>query len=704
MSIKHMYVHTLGALALLFVLLVLLNSESAFTQGEPTQPGEPQPNIIGNRVWCDDNADQMLSSGEFIPSVTIEISGQSTGLISTTVTDAEGNYLFSSLPADTYTVKVLTPTLPAACNVALADYDGGMDHMSTVLLDGITFTDNRDQDFGYEPPPGIVPGTGQIGNRVWCDADLSGDATNVNDISEKLADVMLMITNVRGYTSTTTTDDNGNYLFNQLGRGPYTIEVVTSTLPSACNIPLYDLDGGMDNQSSLFLATGHSDLNHDFGYQPAALLGAVGNKVWCDLDGDVTQDAGEGIGGVSIELRDTVAGIEYETVTLGGGSYLITNLPASSYQMNIDATTLPDSCNSVLNDPDTVPNGSTAFALAIGEINMSKDFGYSGTLPVANVGGQIWCDADGSNSYNSGEEIVALPVNLIDGSGGIFTINTDVTGGYLFENRTADTYTIRINPANLPSTCNLPVLDPDGVLDNETQFSFEPDADLLTLNFAYTEPEAEPTPTNTVEPTATTEPELTATTEPGPTATTEPELTATTQPDPTATTQPDPTATTEPEPTATTQPEETATTQPDPTATTEPESTPIPTEQTFATISGLIWDDSDGDGSRDEGEAAVAGVRIGLYNSNDMIIAPAITDENGAYSIPNVLPGSYYLKIELEEGQYASGVDIEAESGATTLFTVVAGQSKTIDELGVTDVAPTGQDDNNDVFLPLVQS
>jgi len=39
------------------------------------------------------------------------------------------------------------------------------------------------------------------------------------------------------------TDDAGNYFFENLGTGTYTVTVDPSTLPLACNTPLVDADG-----------------------------------------------------------------------------------------------------------------------------------------------------------------------------------------------------------------------------------------------------------------------------------------------------------------------------------------------------------------------------------------------------------------------------------------------------------------------------
>ena len=52
---------------------------------------DDEPNVIGNRIWCDLNMNSTLDGGEKIPDVTIEVTGRVTGYTETQVTDASGN-------------------------------------------------------------------------------------------------------------------------------------------------------------------------------------------------------------------------------------------------------------------------------------------------------------------------------------------------------------------------------------------------------------------------------------------------------------------------------------------------------------------------------------------------------------------------------------------------------------------------------------
>ncbi|WP_026775622.1 SdrD B-like domain-containing protein [Polaribacter sp. Hel_I_88] len=119
-------------------------------------------------------------------------------------------------------------------------------------------------------------GLGSIGDTVWFDTDGDG----IKDAGENgLGGATVTLDpGTPGNTAddvTTTTDANGNYLFDDLPVGVYTITVdlstVTSGIPSgktiADLIPIFDADGvGTPNTSTISLPTGMNNLDQDFGY------------------------------------------------------------------------------------------------------------------------------------------------------------------------------------------------------------------------------------------------------------------------------------------------------------------------------------------------------------------------------------------------------------------------------------------------------
>jgi hypothetical protein len=103
--------------------------------------------------------------------VTVALLNSAGKIIASTVTDSTGWYLFTGLPAGTYTVWVNDSANVLANLVQTADPDGGFDRRSTTTLDGRN--DDLLQDHGFAPD-GHGPGLGLIGDTIFLDRDGNG--------------------------------------------------------------------------------------------------------------------------------------------------------------------------------------------------------------------------------------------------------------------------------------------------------------------------------------------------------------------------------------------------------------------------------------------------------------------------------------------------------------------------------------------------
>ncbi|CAN5862804.1 hypothetical protein BH10CHL1_BH10CHL1_15890 [soil metagenome] len=229
------------------------------------QPGQqPLLGSLGDTVWQDTNGNSVQDATEAgIPNVTVILSdGQ--GGIKTTVTDANGIYGFTNLPAGAYTVSVDPTTLPVGLQPTF-DLDG----INTPHTTGATLTTGQirtDVDFGYQPE---AQGPGSLGDFVWQD-------TNGNGLQEAgepgLVNVVVTLFDGSGNVlQTTKTDTTGHYLFGNLSAGSY---VVGFTLPGGYlfsppnqgNDPALDSDAGQNGRSSVVqLAQGENNLTIDAG-------------------------------------------------------------------------------------------------------------------------------------------------------------------------------------------------------------------------------------------------------------------------------------------------------------------------------------------------------------------------------------------------------------------------------------------------------
>jgi len=161
---------------------------------------------------------------------------------------------------------------------------------------------------------------------------------------------------------TTVTDAHGGYLFMNLMPGAYQVDVLDSSLPAGLTQTTNPVLPGADfgNQTDPYtvnVGPNVENLTADFGYNWASptdtdnpganATGAIGDRVWVDIDGDGNQDPNEiGVEGVCVKLigpgpdglfftMDDV--VLATTVTDATGNYIFDDLPAGTYVIVIDA-------------------------------------------------------------------------------------------------------------------------------------------------------------------------------------------------------------------------------------------------------------------------------------------------------------------------------------------------------------------------------
>ncbi|MCO5183272.1 MAG: carboxypeptidase regulatory-like domain-containing protein [Anaerolineae bacterium] len=453
-------------------------------------PGSPL-GAIGDTVWIDANNNGIQDPGEpGVGGVLVNLTGPG-GPLSTT-TNPDGTYLFSDLPLGVYTVTI-DPTNfnvgnPLFGYVQTYDDDGlGTPNQSTTTIGtgGAAPLVDLDQDFGYRPNP---TNSNTVGDTIWLDVDGDGiqddGEPGIPNVTVELRDQ-----SSGDVLATMTTDENGEYLFTGLPDGTYTIVVTDENGVLANTVQTGDPDAILDNQSDVSLDPGGTNpvpvvnLDQDFGYQPA--LGAIGDTVWVNQNGNTTQDPGEpGVGGVTVELLDSGGNVIATTTTAPDGTYLFTGLPAGDYTVRIPASNFgvgqPLEGYTPNYDDDGGNDNESDVTLTAGEVNLDQDFGYQAPAAQNNsVGDYVWLDAnangtgpsvppadggapetqgDTGNPPDNGETgIAGVTVALVDSNGDVIaTTTTDGSGYYLFTGVPDGTYDVVIT-------------DEDGVLAAMTQ-------------------------------------------------------------------------------------------------------------------------------------------------------------------------------------------------------------------------------------------
>lgn len=324
-------------------------------------------NSINGTIYRDGNRDGKKGDTEGRYSgVTVQLLDKDGKVIATTTTDKDGKYSFEHLPDGTYSVKVVKDGVLTDTDQT-GDPDNKLDNASEpITLDEKNPT-KGDVDFGYVPNNTIKGTVYRDDNR---DKTIDGDEPGLERVSVQLLDEDGKV------LQTLDTDADGNYAFQHLPDGKYTVKVVRSS-----SIKDYDQtedpDATVDDTSAVYTMGPEHSLQEkvNFGYVPDY---SIAGRVYRDSDksGSYT-DGEETFSGVTVDLLDKDGNVVATTTTDKDGNYSFEKLPAGTYRVKVH----PDGDLAGLDqteDPDGIAD-SMSGEITIGFDNQKVtgvNFGY----------------------------------------------------------------------------------------------------------------------------------------------------------------------------------------------------------------------------------------------------------------------------------------------------------------------------------------
>jgi protocatechuate 3,4-dioxygenase beta subunit len=120
------------------------------------------------------------------------------------------------------------------------------------------------------------------------------------------------------------------------------------------------------------------------------------------------------------------------------------------------------------------------------------------------------------------------------------------------------------------------------------------------------------------------------------------------------------------------------------------------------TISGVVFNDIDGDGEQDVGDVGLGGVTIDLLDHQNNVISTTVTAGDGSYKFPNVAPGVYIVRESDPDGFTSTSSNqapVSVTAGGIGIANFGDQQSSTISGVVFNDANGNGAKDNGENSL-----
>ncbi len=450
-----------------------------------------KPALVAGFTFLDQNNNGQYDSDEtFVPDVNIKLFNSNDVQIGSTQSDVGGFYLFENIPPSSYYLvfelkdEYLFTLSNTGDDLSDSDVISTITLGSTDLFNLLPDEENYSISAGYQAKP-------KVGDYVWLDENGNGlqdDENGINDVVVELYNDLdeLVQSTISGPHPDNT--GSGFYQFTTLDPGNYYIKIPTNELYDFAIIDESQVGSNSTISNENGIGTSHifsligNQCNNDIDAGYAFKKGNIRGEVWVDSDEDGIQDMDDDTkSGVFVELYNELGERLFFRTTNEDGEYFFNGLDAGNYYVVFTPTDryrFTNSLSSVdtsLDSDVTGDNGDGSTPLLAVMDGLTIEHIDAGLIDGAiTIEGLTWIDDNGDGIQQLTEHPLAdVRVELFNLSDSLLASEiTNAEGIYQFNKNLSGQYYIVFTPEDISYINTLADQGADDSLDDDVTSFF----------------------------------------------------------------------------------------------------------------------------------------------------------------------------------------------------------------------------------------
>ena len=423
---------------------------------------------IGDFVWRDLNRNGLQDAGERgEPAVQVQLFTADDNFVAAAVTAVDGYYSFTNLRPGSYYVRFPTSVFPLQLTIAEQDPADVRDSDAALATGRTPVYTLGNLEHQTKVDAGYVVDRPDIGDYIFNDLNRDG----VQDPGEGgISGVEVGLYTAAGaVVATTASGDGGFYVFPEVEPGQYYLNfpvmagalILTSANNGLDDVNDSDAHPVTGNTEVFTVKAGLDDFTWDAGYHLPPIM--IRGTTWRDLNRNGIRETGEPLlAGVALSLLDgDTDEVILTTATDSVGAYTFPNLNSQPWKIEFAPLagtdqryqlTLQDVGGDDSLDSDAAPNnGRTLRVVPVDRQAVVLDAGYREVR--LGIGNGVFIDANGSGTFNAGEGVGGVTVQLFSAGSNPLTdvplrsATTGTTGIYSIPDLNPGQYFAWIPPA-----------------------------------------------------------------------------------------------------------------------------------------------------------------------------------------------------------------------------------------------------------------